>query len=68
MVKAISPKVIITKIIFIRLILVRYFEARDLSLATSLTVNGWRPKSAKTPKIPVKARAKERIPKPAAPR
>jgi len=33
-----------------------------LSRATSLTVNGISPKSIKTPKIPLKVRAKDKIP------
>ena len=68
MTRAMTPKVRMDKAIFIRLILARYFEAKDLSLATSLTVRVDRPRSAKMPKIAAKARAKDRMPKPSVPR
>ena len=45
----------------------KYSFANDLSLSTSLTVNALNPKSERTPNIPVNARAKDKIPKPAAP-
>ena len=45
-----------------------YLLACVLSLATSLIINVLNPKSLKTPKIPVNASAKDKIPKPAAPK
>ncbi len=68
MVRLISPKVMETRITFIVVILVMYFEANDLSLVTSLVTNGSRPRSAIMPKIPVKARTKDKTPKPSVPK
>ena len=47
---------------FNRAIVLRYFMARVLSLATSRTVNCCNPKSVKTPKRLMKAMARARVP------
>jgi hypothetical protein len=66
--RAINPNKTIYKIDFIIAIFPIYFLANELFLATSLTVNVLKPNSGKTPSIPVKARAKDKIPKPSTPR
>ena len=61
-ISAIKPKKTTDRAIFMIAAFIRYFGARDLSLATSLVVSGERPRSEIKAKSPVKAKAKESTP------
>ena len=56
------------KIIFKPVIFPKYFGAKALFLTTSLVVSGFKPISVNTPKIAVKASAKDRTPNPVDPK
>lgn len=56
------------KMVFIIKVFRKYLPVSDLSLEISRTVNVLKPKSIKTAKIPVKAKANDNIPNPSAPK
>ena len=66
--KAITPRVKIDKKTFKIAVLLIYLFAKDLFRDTSLIVSVDRPRSVKTPNIPVIASARDRIPKPSTPK